>query len=150
MSASSRLAQVGYLGACEAALQSFGVETVAIDAADEGMRLGSIEVLVLGQRGYIESLDLGWTEEHGWGYSRRAEGLPAGETHVHGQFGGGVLPEPERFADLVVAIAAGQELADHIPGERLCYRSAGDDDGFLDRLVAYDQGEWDPAGSGEF
>ncbi|MDX6432432.1 MAG: hypothetical protein QOE54_4798 [Streptosporangiaceae bacterium] len=140
MRGSSRWEHVGYLGACEAALQSFGVEIAAADAGDEGLRTGSLEALVLGERGFVELLDLGWTEEHGWGYSRKDGGFPAEETYSHGQFGGGVLPEPNRFAGLVVRIAAGEDLADHVPGERLRYRSAGDDDGFAGRLLAYDPG----------
>ncbi|MGI8331929.1 hypothetical protein ACRYCC_18325 [Actinomadura scrupuli] len=142
----SRWAHVGYLGACEAALQSFGVEIAAVDAGDEGLRTGSIEALVLGSRGRVELLDLGWTEEHGWGYSRKAEDFPAAETYTHGQFGGEVLPEPDRFAGLVVRIAAGEELADHVPGEPLRYRSAADDDGFAEGLLAYDPAGTDRAG----
>lgn len=133
--ASAEWAHLAYLEACAAALQAYGVETVGTDAGAEGMRSGSVEVLVVGRRGYIEQLDLGWTEEHGWGYSRRVE--PASDAFEHGQFGGGVLPEPEEFAALVVRIAAGEELADHLPGERLAYRSARDGDGLVDRLLSY-------------
>lgn len=141
---------LGYLSACEAALQAYGVETAATDADADGLRRGSIEVLVLGRHGRIEPLDLGWTEEHGWGYSRKDRGdgpwdPGRAETYTHGQFGGSVLPEPDRFAHLVVRIAAGEELEDHLPGERLAYRAAGEDDGFGDRLRAYRAG--DPTGS---
>lgn len=153
-------AHLGYLSECEAALQGYGVETAAIDADAGHVRKGSIEVLVLGRRGRIEPLDLGWTEEYGWGYSRRMDSDRAGasgdvsfaaepsgrdagprtdrpETYTHGQFGGGVLPEPEHFAALVVRIAAGEELADHVPGDPLAYRSAGDDDGFTALLRGF-------------
>ena len=136
----SQWVHVGYLGACEAALQSFGVEIAAVDAAGAGVLTGSVEALVLGRRGFIEPLDLGWTEEQGWGYSRRIGGWPS-EDFEHGQFGGGVLPAPEHFAGLVVRIAAGEDLADHVPGEPISYRSAGDDDGFAGRLLAYAQEE---------
>jgi hypothetical protein len=153
-------AHLGYLSACEAALQGYGVETAAIDADAGGVRKGSIEVLVLGPRGWIEPLDLGWSEEYGWGYSRRTDsdrarasgdaffaaepadrdagphtGRP--EAYTHGQFGGGVLPDPEHFAALVVRVAAGEQLADHLPGEPLAYRSAGDDDGFTALLSGF-------------
>lgn len=135
--ASAEWAHLRYLEACQAALQAYGVETVGVDVGAEGVRSASLEVLAVGRRGYLEQLDLGWTEEHGWGYSRRVE--PASDDFEHGQFGGGVLPEPEEFAALVVRIAVGEEVADQVrlPAERHAYRSARDADDLAARLQAY-------------
>lgn len=135
--AAAEWAHLAYVEACQAALQAFGVETVGVDAGAERVRSASLEVLAVGRRGYLEPLDLGWTEERGWGYSRRVE--PASDAFEHGQFGGGVLPEPEEFAALVVRIAAGEEVADQVrlPQERQAYRSARDADDLLARLSAY-------------
>lgn len=151
MASASQWAHLGYLSACEAALRAYGVETAATEADADPVRTGAIEALVVGARGYIEPLDLGWTEEYGWGYSRKVypDGVsgPPGtwgtdrpETYAHGQFGGGVLPEPEHFAHLVVRIAAGEELEDHIPGEPRAYRTAGAADGLVARLLAFGPG----------
>jgi hypothetical protein len=128
-------AHLGYLAACQAALEEYGVQTVGMDAGSTGMRTGSVEVLVVGRRGYLEPMDLGWSEEHGWGYSRRVD--PAAEEFEHGQFGGGVLPEPAEFAARLVGIASGESGPDHVPGERRAYRSARDRDDLDERLAAY-------------